>query len=149
MAQPCLSTSDICRRLGPLWEDIRTAALDHRWSPAADSVGELHKQVAKALGADPGAFLDRPGWERFVDECGDLDDDPAHVSGWYFAALYWSHLTRFRFTTAWLFVSALRVQRGLPELRLSLNGLGPFLKDPSAAGPPVFDGQTFYPDGTS
>ena len=68
------------------------------------------------------------------------------MCSWIFAALYWDHLSRFKLATTWFFVNAIRIQHGLPEYRLTLDKLGPFLGSLSGAGPPTSDGQTFYPE---
>ncbi|HCG52441.1 MAG TPA: hypothetical protein DEX10_03450, partial [Betaproteobacteria bacterium] len=88
-------------------------------------------------------------WSKFVQECGSIDEDPSHTFSWIMSALYWGHLTRLRLPTAWLYTNALRAQHGLPEYRLSLSKLGGFLNALAGSGPPVYDGQTFYPDAYS
>jgi hypothetical protein len=104
---------------------------------------------------------DRWGWTlgRFATETasfvgelknmGSIEDDPYHFCSWIFSALYWDHVTRFKLATAWFFTNAIRIQHKLPEYRVSLDRLGPFLASLSGSGPPIYDGQTFYPDDYS
>jgi hypothetical protein len=147
MFNPNLSTYDICERLGELWEEVQKEAEAKVYGLEADKILALNVRVASALGGEQGEFLDHDGWLDFVkelDEIGSLEDDDGHVYNWIFAELYWQHLTRFRFATVWIFINALNLQRGFPINQLSIENLGSFLASLSGAGPPIFDGQTFF-----
>jgi len=149
MIDPVLSPDDICDRLGVLWPEIQRDAAANAFTLDPDSILSVNERVARSLGMDSGVFRNKDRWAGFVGELGDIgniDDDPSHMCSWIFSALYWNHLTRCKLATAWFFTNAIRIQHKLPEYRLTLERLGPFLDSLSGSGPPIYDGQTFYPE---
>lgn len=152
MTEPALSPYDICDRLGQVWSQIQQEAAANAFTLEPNSVLSVNERIARSLGADAGEFRNRDGWASFVGELtsiGSIEDDPSHMCSWIFSALYWNHLTRFKLATAWLFTNAIRLQHKLPEYRVTLDRLGPFLNSLSGSGPPIYDGQTFYPEDYS
>ena len=141
-----LSAYDISDRLIPIQDGLRSSpdivALDET------SVMDVNRSVAKALLQEEGTFEGREEWKSSItaiNELGGFMADHDHLTGWLFAALYWDHLTVCRFATAWLFTEAIRMQNELPQLQVSFAELGPYLKSLAGAGPPLHDGQTFWP----
>jgi hypothetical protein len=168
MEKPQFNCYDTARRLDRVWTQLREETDRLAITPDRGCILRINEKVARALNAQPGAFRDVDGWSRLVlsvaqageaplDALPAEDEWPAifaeyreilddeHTFSWFLSALYWDHLTRHRLPTAWLFVNALRVQHGYPEYRLEVDDLGPFLNGLSGSGPPIFDGQTFYP----
>lgn len=147
LIQPALSVHDICDRLAPLWLDIRREAQAGSFSLDAGCVQNLNGRIARSLGIDPGIFREKEAWASLIDSSGSsIETDPSHVCSWIFSSLYWEHLTRCRLSTAFLFTNAIRIQHRLPEYGLALDKLGNFLHSLSGSGPPIYDGQTFYPE---
>lgn len=146
MLKPGLSPYDIAGCLGHVWEEIQTEAHINSLTLEADSVLAINERIAISLNAAPGEFIGKDDWSSFIRECGSIEDDPTRTFSWILSALYWNHLTRFRLATAWLYTNALRKKLGFPEYRLTLDLLGPFLKSLSGSGPPLYDGQTFFPE---
>jgi len=144
LIEPVLDDVAIAERLGTVWRDIQPDIAKKAFVLDADCVLALNGRIAKALDSEPGEFRDRAGWIKFVEECGPYEDDSNHVPNWIFAELYWKHVTRFRLATVWIFINALKQQRGEPLNRLSVPRLGDFLNSLSGAGPPISDGQTFF-----
>ena len=141
-----LSASGISERLIPVQDRLRssldTIALDET------SVMNVNRLITKALSQEEGAFEGREEWQSLIaaiNELGGFMADHGHLTGWVFASLYWDHLTVCRFATAWLFTDAIRIQNGLPQLQVSFAELGPYLTSLGGAGPPLHDGQTFFP----
>jgi hypothetical protein len=149
MIDPVLSVYDICDRLGPVWLEIRREAQAYTFTLDADCIQSINGRIARSLSMNTGVFRDKEGWANFLNACGSIEDDPAHVCSWIFSALYWNHLTQFRLATAWLFTNAIRIQHKLPEYGLELDKLGALLVSLSGSGPPIYDGQTFYPEDYS
>ena len=143
IAQPSLSTFDIAERLALAWRQIEAQARSSDISLGASSVLAIHQTIAGSLDSEPGVFQDEAGWNDFPEGC-DLHEDPGHSLNWIFSALYWRHITKFRFATAWAYTSALRLRYRHPILHLELAKLGPLLNSLSGSGPPLYDGQTFY-----
>ena len=149
MVDPVLSPYDICDRLGVLWPEIQRDAEANAFTLDPDSVLRVNERVARALNMDGGVFRNKDRWASFVselEEIGSIDDDPSHMCSWIFSTLYWNHLSRFKLATAWFFTNAIRIQHKLPEYRVTLDRLGYFLDSLSGSGPPINDGQTFYPE---
>ena len=149
MPSPILSTYDICDRLWPLWNDVKGQIGDNCIDYSVESVLELNRKIAEKLDVDSSEFRDQNSWREFIDECGSVEDDPEHVCSWIFSALYWDRLTSLRLVTAWFYINLLRIQNELPIYVLSVEKLGPFLESLSSSGPPLYDGQTFYPGNYS
>jgi hypothetical protein len=149
MIDPVLSVHDICDRLGSVWLEVRCEAQAHTFTLDAACIQSINERIARSLGMDAGIFRDKEGWASFLEECGSIEDDPGHVCSWIFSTLYWNHLTQFRLSTAWLFTNAIRIRHNLPEYGLELDKLGAFLDSLSGSGPPIYDGQTFYPEDYS
>lgn len=148
MIDPVLDVYDICDRLGPMWLDIRQEAQACAFTLDADCIQGINERIARSLGMDAGIFRDKEGWASFINSTS-IEDEPAYVCSWIFSSLYWNHLTQFRLSTAWLFTNAIRIQHKLPEYGLELDKLGDFLESLSGSGPPIYDGQTFYPEDYS
>ena len=144
MREPTISVFEICDRLQAIWDTTTLEAQAERLTLDAVTIMALNNRIAATFGAGPGVFQRQNDWQLFLDECGDINDDPSHVCSWIFSSLYWKHLPQFRLATAWIFVNGIRLQHGLAGYRLSLNKLGPFLESLSGSGPPLFDGQSFY-----
>jgi len=142
MIDPVLNVYDICKRLGPLWLEIRHEAQACTFTLDAHCIQGINKRIAKSLGMDAGIFRNKERWQVFLDEMGITEDGPEY--NWVFSILYWDHLTKFRLSTAWLFTNAIRIQHKLPEYSLALDKLGAFLNSLSGSGPPICDGQTFF-----
>ena len=141
-----LSAYDISDRLVPIQDGLRSSPDDVALDEA--SVMDLNRSIAKALSQEEGAFEGREEWQSSIaaiNELGGFIADHDHMTGWLFAALYWDHLTVCRFATAWLFTDAIRTTHELPQLQVTLAELGPYLKSLAGAGPPLHDGQTFWP----
>lgn len=146
LSDSVLSVYDICDRLGQVWPEIQKEAHASAFTLDADCILALNTRIARSLDAEPGTFRNKGDWLSLVENCGDIDDDPSHVYSWIFSSLYWTHLSCFKLATAWVYVNALRIQHGYPEYRLATEKLGPFMESLCGAGPPLFDGQTFYPE---
>jgi hypothetical protein len=153
MVDPVLSTYDISDRLGLLWPEIRRDAESNSFTLDPSSILNVNQRIARSLGIEDGCvFRNEDRWVDFVRELGTIggiDEDPSHMCSWIFSALYWGHLVRCKPATAWFFTNAIRIQHKLPEYRLTLDKLGPFLRSLSGSGPPIYDGQTFYPEDYS
>lgn len=149
MIDPVLSVYDICDRLGPMWLEIRREAQAYAFTMDADCVQSINDRIARSLGMDAGIFRDKEGWASFIDTYPSIEDDPVHICSWILSMLYWNHLSQFRLSTAWFFTNAIRIQHKLPEYGLELDKLGAFLDSLSGSGPPIYDGQTFYPEDYS
>jgi len=141
-----LSAHDLADRLADLWAVVRSEAPWGGITSDADCIRKLNFRLSNALSVPPGDFRDPLGWSEFAEACGSLEQAPSQVLSWHFSNLYWHQLTRLRFATCWVYMNARRVQLNLPELGLRLDGLGRFLESLSGSGPPLFDGQTFYPN---
>lgn len=146
MVYPALNVYDICDRLGLLSLEVRREAQTGAFTLEAACVAGMHARVARALGVDGGPFRNPQGWADLVGSFESITEDPAHIGSWIFSSLYWDHLTGCRLSTAFLFTNAIRIQHQLPEYRLDLGQLGAFLCSLSGAGPPIYDGQHFYPE---
>ena len=152
MVDPVLSPYDICDRLGVLWPEIQRDAAGSAFTLDPDSILGVNLRVARSLGMDGDVFRIKDRWVSFVADLGGIgtiEEDPAHTCSWIFSALYWNHLSRCKLATAWFFTNAIRIQHKLPEYRLTLDRLGHFLDSLSGSGPPIYDGQTFYPEDYS
>jgi hypothetical protein len=132
-----------------MWLEIRREAKAHTFTLDAYCVQSISERIARSLGMDTGILRYKVGWARFIEACASVEDDPADVCSWILSTLYWNHLTQFSLSIAWLFTNAIRIQHKLPEYGLELDKLGTFLDSPSGSGPPVCDGQTFYPEDYS
>jgi hypothetical protein len=141
-----LSSHEMADRLEALWEEVRKDALAGVITSDAQCIQALNAKIARAFQVDAGALRDPKGWSEFTEACGRLDDAPGQVLSWHFSNLYWHQLTQLKIATSWLYMNARRIQMSLPELDLRLDNLGQFLASLSASGPPVSDGQTFYPE---
>jgi hypothetical protein len=146
IASSTLSAYDLAERLVEVWKELRTAAQSGVIDLQSDCILRVNEKIARAFDAKPGAFNDEEDWPQFLEACGNIEEAPVQTLSWIFSALYWNRLTRFKLSTAWLYTNALRVQQGLPELHLTIDRLGPFLESLSGSGPPLYDGQTFYPE---
>lgn len=144
------STYDLCEIFSAVWASVEKRALSKGLTLDSAPVMEIGAELAKLLCIAEGQFLNEEKWQALIVDCGcAIDEDPSHVMSWIFSALYWDHLSQLRLVTTWLYVNGLRVQKNLPIYCLSLNNLGLFLNDLSGSGPPIYDGQTFYPDSYS
>ncbi len=146
LLDPDLDIYDICDRLGEIWPKIQQEAQSGAFTLNADCILVLNERIARLFDTEPVIFRNNDDWLTFVNECGSIDEDPAHICSWFLSALYWNHLTRFKLATAWIYVNALRIQHGYPVYRLAIAKLGPFLESLSGSGPPIYDGQTFDPE---
>ena len=150
--EPNLDVYDICNQLGKLWQEVQREAQNNEFDLETNTILSLNHRVAGSLNAKPGAFRDPDKWLRFIEElenCDAFEENPEHVLSWTFSSLYWNHLTRHKLATAWILNNALRIQYDLPQCSLSLERLGDFMDSLSGSGPPIYDGQTFYPDNYS
>lgn len=133
-----------------VWPEIRRDAESDHFTLDPASILSVNEKVARSLGMeDSCAFRNEDRWVSFVGElenAGSIEDDPSHMCSWIFSALYWDHLASCRLSTAWFFTNAIRNQHKLPEYRLKLDKLGRFPDSLSGSGPPLYDGQTFYPE---
>jgi hypothetical protein len=141
-----LSTYDIAERLVFVWRSIKEDIDSGALPSGVDCIRSINKRIAASLESESGELLNEHKWLLFTDACGSIKDNPEQVLSWLFSSLYWNHLTKFKFATAWLYMNALRVQYGLPAIHLTLQNLGRCLASLSGSGPPLYDGQTFYPD---
>lgn len=148
LVRPTIDVSDISGRLAALWTRISAAIKRAPLSLKQLDVMSLHVQVASAFDEAPGDFRDADAWSSFLDECEaeNTHDGDKHFESWALSTLYWNHLTKFRLATAWMLMNARRVQRGQGTCQLPVANLGAFLDSLSSSGPPIYDGQTFYPD---
>jgi len=149
LIEPTVDAFDISDRLGEIWKEIQEEVKVKAFTLGADCVLALNERIAKSFNLAPGTFLKKEEWPSFIEECGSIEEDPSHVLSWIFSALYWNHLTKLKLSTVWLFINAIRIQHNLPENRLALDKLGSFLDSLSGSGPPIYDGQTFYPEDYS
>lgn len=144
------SAYDLCEAFSVVWASVEKRALSKDLTLDSGSVMKIGAELAKLLCIAEGHFLNKEKWQTLIDDCGGaIDEDPGHVMSWIFSALYWDHLSQLRLVTTWLYVNGLRVQKNLPIYCLPLNNLGLFLNNLSGSGPPIYDGQTFYPDSYS
>ncbi len=142
-----LSVFDICERLIPVQDAVLN--LEHDISLDRQSVMKINNLVTRALGQPDGSFEREDDWQSFVsglEDAGGFEADPHHASGWILSSLYWDHLTVCRFASAWFFTDAFRVKYRIPPLQLVPQDIGAFLDSLSGSGPPIYDGQTFFPD---
>ena len=142
-----LGVFDICERLIPVEDTV----LEIAKSLSLDRVSamKVNDLVTQALGQSEGSFEREDKWLGFIsglEDAGGFGSDPMHASGWVFSALYWDHFTECRFASAWFFTNAMRIKHQASPLQLAPQKIGPFLDSLSGSGPPVFDGQTFFPD---
>ena len=100
----------------------------------------------KRLGRNPAHFVTRMDGQVLSRPAATLRRTRLILSVGFSLTLYWNHLTEFKLATAWLFVNRVETEVGFPVYHLKLERLGEFLESLSDAGPPVYDGQTFYPD---
>jgi len=142
-----LSAYDISERLVPVqdavYERYREVALD------IASVMQINRSVTQALERPDGRFEREAEWQSLlegIEDGGGFSEAPGQGSGWIFSALYWDHLTECQFATAWFFTDVLRLQYQFPRLELPTKDMGSFLWSLSGSGPPLYDGQTFFPD---
>lgn len=149
MPVPHLDVFDISDRLAGIWIEFKKETQTNLFTLDTSCILAINTRIAKSLNGEPGTFRDEEHWKPFIAACGRIEEDPAHVSSWIFSALYWKYLTQFKLSTAWLFINAFRLQHGFSTYRLSMNKLGAFLDSLSASGPPIYDGQTFYPEDYS
>ncbi len=141
------STYDLCEIFEHVWKIIEKEAKHTKFALDISSVMTIHSELCNSVELEIGNFLNEEEWKNLIDECGDeIEEDPGHVISWIFSSLYWDHLTQLKLITAWLYTNALRVQQGLPIFRLSVGNIGDFLDSLSGSGPPIHDGQTFFPD---
>ena len=103
MTETILSTYGLADRLTQLWKEIERDAQDNFFTLEADCIIAVNEKVAKALGAKPGAFLNKENWSSFVEACGNIGEDSAQKFSWIFSSLYWNHLTRFKLASVWLY----------------------------------------------
>ncbi|TWU43558.1 hypothetical protein Poly51_63360 [Rubripirellula tenax] len=141
-----LSSYDIAERLIP----IHDAVIESADSVAIDSksVMIINNSVTDALGQPVGEFVRIEDWDslnEMIEDCGGFTEDPAHIAGWLFSSLYWDNLTACRFATAWFFTDAILINHRMPMLELQNKDIGGFLSALSGSGPPILDGQTFFP----
>lgn len=142
-----LSVIDICDRLVPVEDSV--LKLNGDISLSDTFAMKINKMVTNALGQPDGTFEREDQWQSLIsgiEDSGGFQEDPAHCSGWIFSSLYWDNLTVCQFTSAWFFTNALRAKYQLPPLQLTPQNLGQFLDSLSGSGPPIYDGQTFFPD---
>lgn len=142
-----LSVNDICERLIPVQDNVLESNFDVSLDPS--SVMKINNMVAHSLEQPEGTFEREHEWKTLIsglEDAGGFESDPQHASGWLFSSLYWDHLTVCQFASAWFFTDAVRLKYQEPPLQLGPNGIGPFLDSLSGSGPPVYDGQTFFPD---
>lgn len=154
LSAPSMSVYEICDRLDPIWTAVQARAASRDISLDARSVKAINDEIAGSFGIASAAFRNEEKWVELVKmlqetgciENGNVIDDPAHSFSWMFSSIYWDHLSQCRVSTAWMFTSALKIQSGIPVSGLKLEKLGPFLRSLSGSGPPIYDGQTFYPE---
>lgn len=141
------STYDICEILDDVGVSIEKQAKSKHITLDISFVMSINNELTKAFNLERGEFLKKDEWSLLIDDCGNkIDDDPSHILSWIFSSLYWDHLTQLKLITAWFYTNALRIQHDLPVCRLSSNNIGEFLESLSGSGPPIYDGQTFFPD---
>ena len=148
-----LDQFDICLRLYDIWLQVSNDARTGIFTFEEDSVLSVNHLIANTLKGEPSIFQNSSEWSKFMEELQTINtieqhikEDPAHTISWMFSQLYWNHITTFRLSTIFIYTNAIRIQYGLEESRLILDKLGPFLGSLSCAGPPISDGQQFYPD---
>lgn len=142
-----LDRYDLCEIFADLWLSVEEQAKSNMITYDISSVMKINNRLGKALDLEEGDFLKKEEWKNIIDSCGDeISEDPGHVISWIFSSLYWDHLTQLKLVTAWFYTNALRIQQDLSVFRLSVGNIGDFLGSLSDSGPPIYDGQTFYPD---
>ena len=148
-----LDQFDICLRLYDIWLQVSNDARTGTFTFEEDSVLSVNLLIANTLKGEPSIFQNSSDWSKFLEELQTINtieqhikEDPAHTISWMFSQLYWKHISTFRLSTVFIYTNAIRIQYGLEENRLILDKLGPFLGSLSSAGPPISDGQHFYPD---
>jgi hypothetical protein len=147
LAQMSLGVHDIAERLVLAWLRLEAQTKLSPLLLTVESVLLVNNIIAESLELPGAGFRGAEKWEELIEQVADeLDDDPAHVCSWMFSALYWEHLERCRGATAFFYLNLIRSQHGLPPYTISLKKLGAFLDSLSASGPPLYDGQTFYPE---
>lgn len=147
LAQRLLGVNDIAERLVLAWMRLETKTKLSPLSFTVESVLSVSNVIAESLELSGSGFRESEKWEELIEQVGDeIDDDPAHLFSWMFSALYWEHLEQCRGATAFFYLNLIRSQHGLPPYAISLTKLGAFLDSLSASGPPLYDGQTFYPE---
>lgn len=142
-----LGSLDISERLIAVEDAVLSSADELSFDPS--SVMKINHMVTKALEQPEGTFEREDDWRELInsiEECDGFDDDLNHAVAWIFSSLYWDHLTVCQFSTAWFYTNALRVKHQFKVMQLDPNRLGSFLDALSGSGPPVNDGQTFFPD---
>jgi hypothetical protein len=145
LASSALTTYDLAKRLLEVWNDFLVTARSGAMDLTVGCILGINEKIAKACNTESGEFINAADWPGIVEGWG-IEEAPEQGLAWIFSSLYWDRLTCCRFSTAWLYTNALRVQYGLPILELTVHRLGPFLESLSGSGPPLYDGQTFIPD---
>ena len=152
LGHPTFNHSDICLRLYDIWMQVINDARSGFITFEVDSVLSVNHLIAKALKGEPSVFQKTNDWSKFLEELRTINtieqhikEDPGHTISWIFSQLYWHHISSFRLSTVFIYTNAIRILYGLEENRLILDKLGPFLDRLSGAGPPLSDGQHFYP----
>ncbi|MDH5731464.1 MAG: hypothetical protein OEZ58_20965 [Gammaproteobacteria bacterium] len=141
------STYELCEKFADVWGIFEKKALSKEVKLDASYVMDINNEIANSLELEEGKFNKEEEWKNLLESCGDmLEEDPEHVISWIFSSLYWDHLTQVKLVTAWFYANSLRTQLDLPIFRLSTSNLGRFLDALSGSGPPIYDGQTFYPE---
>ena len=144
--EPKIDAYEICEQLGRVWEELELLAKQKKLNLTVQCITDVSERVAKIFDCTTGSFRNEEKWQSLIENDVNIEDDPYNSFSWIFSSLYWDHLSKHRFATAWIFINALRVQNGLSEYRLSVSTLGPFLASLASAGPPIYDGQTFNPE---
>lgn len=141
--EPKLSIYEICDQLENAWRQVAEEVRAGLFGFDVTSIQRLNRLLSECLGADLIQFKGAETWSDFVSECGPIDEDMDSVCSWLFSELYWNRLAGARLATSWMYINAVRLRAGRPEVSFALDKLGPFLESLSGSGPPLYDGQSF------
>lgn len=141
-----LSVNEICSGLNDIWCDMKIKKVEPNFLFKQEFILDITNQIAEKLGGIPTKEFRNPEiWKSFFTEAYHKDD-LAHSKSWIFSHLYWNQLQTFRLTTCWFYYNIFNIHHNLQEEWLIYERVNDFLISLSDAGPPIYDGQTFYPD---
>ncbi|BDD10316.1 hypothetical protein FUAX_27480 [Fulvitalea axinellae] len=145
-----LSTYDICKNLNELWGSLRKEEREEKQLIDVDFILKINGLVAESLNITPRkTFKDAQAWDNVIEtetQEFSISEDKYHWRCWMFSELYWNQLETLKISTCWFFYNVFNLTYGLPEEWLVMGKIGDFLDSLSGSGPPLFDGQTFYPE---
>ncbi|WP_375559983.1 hypothetical protein ACE193_20035 [Bernardetia sp. OM2101] len=145
-----LSTYDICKVLNRVWESLRKEKKEMEQIIDVNYILSINYLIAESLNIPANIFFkNSEAWNSMI-EIGtqefSISDDIHHWRSWLFSELYWNQLGVLKISTCWFFYNIFNINYDLQEEWLKMEKIGYFLDSLSGSGPPLYDGQTFYPN---